>query len=114
MCTGFYMKLLSVFIFDPLNINRSKLCRAYNSEIDNSIAGNTRNITVSHIKNYSGWLQALKELLLNNIIDINPTLAAQSEIIKEETNRIQDLEMKQRRLDDYVNQIHSMMQWADT
>ena len=110
----FEMKLLSVFIFDPLNINRSKLCRAYNSEIDNSIAGNTRNITVSHIKNYSGWLQALKELLLNNIIDINPTLAAQSEIIKEETNRIQDLEMKQRRLDDYVNQIHSMMQWADT
>lgn len=25
----FEMKLLSVFIFDPLNINRNKLCRAY-------------------------------------------------------------------------------------
>ncbi len=110
----FEMKLLSVFVFDPLNINRHKLCRAYNSEIDNSKAGNTRNITVSHIRNYSGWLQALKEMLVNNIIDFNPTLAAQSEIIKEETNRIQDLEAKQRKLDYYVNQIHGMMQWADS
>ena len=110
----FEMKLLSVFVFDPLNINRNKLCRAYNSEIDNSKAGNTRNITASHIKNYSGWLQALKELLLNNIIDFNPTLAAQSEIIKEETNRIQDLDAKQRKLDFYVNQIHSKLQWADS
>ena len=110
----FEMKLLSLFVFDPLNINRSKLCRAYNSEIDNSKAGNTRNITASHIKSYSAWLQALKELLLNNIIDFNPTLAAQSEIIKEETNRIQDLEAKQRKLDFYVNQIHSKLQWADS
>ena len=69
---------------------------------------------MSHIRNYSGWLQALKEMLINNIIDFNPTLAAQSEIIKEETNRIQDLEAKQRKLDYYVNQIHGMMQWADS
>ena len=97
-----------------MNINRYKLCRAYNSEIDNSKAGNARNITVSHMRNYSAWLQALKEMLLNNIIDFNPTLAAQSEIIKEETNRIQDLEAKQRKLDYFVNQIHGMMQWADS
>lgn len=110
----FEIKLLSVFVLDPLNINRYKLCRAYNSEIDNSKAGNARNITVSHMRNYSAWLQALKEMLLNNIIDFNPTLAAQSEIIKEETNRIQDLEAKQRKLDYFVNQIHGMMQWADS
>ena len=51
---------------------------------------------------------------MNNIIEINPTLAAQSEIIKEETQRIQDLETKQRKLDQYVNQIHGMMQWTDS
>ena len=110
----FEIKLLSVFAFDPLNINRYKLTRAYNSEIDRAKAGNSRNILVSHVNSYSTWLQAHKELLLNNIIEINPTLAAQSEIIKEETQRIQDLETKQRKLDQYVNQIHGMMQWTDS
>lgn len=34
-------------------------------------------------------------MLINSIVEINPTLSAQAEIIKEETQRIQDLESRQ-------------------
>ena len=46
-------------------------------------------------------------------MEINPTLSAQAEIIKEETQRIQELESRQRKLDQYVAQIHKMMQWRE-
>ncbi len=107
----FETKLFSVFAIDPLNINRMKLARTYNAEISKSKEGNYRNIFTSHIDSYEGWIENLKELLLNNIVEINPTLSAQAEIIKEETQRIQELESRQRKLDQYVSQIHKMMQW---
>lgn len=107
----FEIKLFSVFAIDPLNINRMKLARTYNSEINRSKEGNYRNIFTSHIDSYVSWLENLKELLLNGIVDINPTLSAQAGIIKEETQRLQELESRQRRLDQYVSQIHKMMQW---
>lgn len=110
----FEMKLFSVFAIDPLNINRRKLARAYNSEIVRSKEGNYRNVYVSHVDSYNKWIRNLVELLVSNIVDINPTLAAQSEIIKEETQRIEDLENRQRKLDQYVNQIHRMMQWCES
>ncbi len=109
----FEMKLFSVFAIDPLNINRIKLARAYNSEISKSKEGNFRNIFTSHVDSYEAWIEELKELLLNNIVEINPTLSAQAEIIKEETQRIQDLLSRQRKLDNYVAQIHKMMQWRN-
>ena len=107
----FETKLFSVFAIDPLNINRMKLARTYNAEISKSKEGNYRNIFTSHIDSYEAWIENLKELLLNNIVEINPTLSAQAEIIKEETQRIQELESRQRKLDQYVSQIHKMMQW---
>ena len=107
----FETKLFSVFAMDPLNINRMKLARTYNAEISKSKEGNYRNIFTSHIDSYEAWIDNLKELLLNNIVEINPTLSAQAEIIKEETQRIQELESRQRKLDQYVSQIHKMMQW---
>ena len=107
----FEIKLFSVFAMDPLNINRMKLARTYNSEISKSKEGNYRNIFTSHIDSYEKWIENLNEMLINSIVEINPTLSAQAEIIKEETQRIQDLESRQRKLDQYVSQIHKMMQW---
>lgn len=109
----FELKLFSVFAIDPLNINRMKLARTYNSEINKAKEGNYRNIFTSHIDSYESWIESLKELLLDNIVEINPTLSAQAEIIKEETQRIQELESRQRKLDNYVSQIHKMMQWRE-
>ena len=107
----FETRLFSVFAIDPLNINRMKLARTYNAEINKAKEGNYRNIFTSHIDNYTTWIENLKDLLLNNIIEINPALSAQAEIIKEETQKIQELESRQRKLDQYVSQIHKMMQW---
>jgi predicted GTPase len=110
----FEMKLFSLFAIDPLNINRYKLAKSYNSEIANAKEGNLRNIYVSHVEKFTGWVQNLTEILLNNIIEINPVLSAQAEIIKEETEKIQELELRQRKLEQYVNQIHKMMLWRDS
>ena len=107
----FETRLFSVFAIDPLNINRMKLERTYNAGINKAKEGNYRNIFTSHIDNYTTWIENLKDLLLNNIIEINPALSAQAEIIKEETQKIQELESRQRKLDQYVSQIHKMMQW---
>lgn len=109
----FEMKLFSVFAIDPLNINRMKLARAYNSEIIKSKEENYKNIYTSHTASYDKWIEELKELILKNIVEMNPTLSAQVEIIKEETQRIQELESRQRKLDHYVDEIHKMMQWRE-
>ena len=66
----FEIKLFSVFAIDPLNINRMKLARTYNSEINRSKEGNYRNIFTSHIDSYVSWLENLKELLLDLSLDL--------------------------------------------
>ena len=109
----FEIKLFSLFAFDPLNLNRHKLARVYNSEIKRSKDNNYRNIYVSHVDAYKAWIESLEEMLLNNIVEINPALAAQTEIIKEETAKIRELEIRQAKLNQYVEQIHKMMDWRN-
>lgn len=109
----FEIKLFSLFAFDPLNLNRHKLARVYNSEIKRSKDNNYRNIYVSHVDAYKAWIESLEEMLLNNIVEINPALSAQTEIIKEETAKIQELDSRQRKLNQYVEQIHKMMEWRE-
>ena len=109
----FEMKLFSIFALDPLNINRFKLARIYNAEIKAAIDGNLRNISIAHMYSFNTWLRDLEEILKSNVIELNPALTAQSQIIKEESDRIQELQMRQEKLNQYVEQIHQMMQWRE-
>ena len=109
----FEMKLFSVLALDPLNINRYKLARSYNSEINRVKVENYRLVYVNHVDRFVKWVQNLVDMLTNNIVEINPTLFAQAEIIKEETAKIQELEFRQRKLEQFVAEIHKMMQWKE-
>ena len=62
---------------------------------------------------FNTWLRDLEEILKSNVIELNPALTAQSQIIKEESDRIQELQMRQEKLNQYVEQIHQMMQWRE-
>ena len=49
--------------------------------------------------------------LLDNIIDINPELAAQNEIINQESKEVEELDNTRIKLEQYVEQIRKMINW---
>ena len=94
-------------------INLEKLRRDYNNKLHSLVQSIYADVRTSHIKSFEEWLQSLQEVLENNIIEYSPVLRNQVELIKEETARIQDLEMKQQKLADYTEQIRRMMAWKE-
>ena len=104
-------RLMAIIISDPLNLNRSKLIKAYNSEISMMEQTHLSSICYSYIESFKEWITSLVANLLKNIIEINPELAAQNEIILQESKVIEELDNTRIKLEQYVEQIKRMINW---
>ena len=104
-------RLMAIIISDPLNLNRGKLIKAYNSEISMMEDAHLASIYGSYISCFREWFHSLVVSLLDNIIDINPELAAQNEIINQESKEIEELDNTRIKLEQYVEQIRKMINW---
>jgi len=94
-------------------LNTEKLRDTYNSKLAEHIESIADDIGASHERSLQRWVESLVSTIIDNIVDFNPSLHNQSNLIKEETAKIAELEMKQKRLQQYTEDIHRMMDWKE-
>jgi len=98
------------------NTNRlsiGKLARKYTVAMDTEVNKVFADFTTSHVGSFTAWMNSLLAIVRDNIVELNPELHNQSEIIAEETARIADLEARMQSLRDYRAQIRQMMAWKE-
>jgi GTPase SAR1 family protein len=90
-----------------------KLTRRYNNEMNQNLNDIYKQFEESHRRSFNTWMNNLLSIIMDNIVEFNPTLHNQSEIIKENTLRIADLESRMAKLNDYDTQVKRMMEWKE-
>ena len=68
-------------------------------------------LKLSHNISFDIWLQQLVNKIRSNIVDYSPKLSEQARKIEEETRMIHDLENTKAILQDYKEQIVSLIKW---
>ena len=69
-----------------------------------------------HIKEYhenvfEKWSEKLKNKIIENIDDLNPSLKQLLKNIGEKEEKIEDIEKKREQLHKYMNQVSNMISW---
>ncbi len=105
------IRLGNLIIGSSVKLNVDKLCNKYNSEVRASARKIYEDASDSFIQSFELWILNLVHTLIENIIDFNPSLAIQSQLIKEEEEHILELENRQKELNKYMEQIRKMMEW---
>lgn len=97
--------------FDRLNID--EIAKACNEELRQNIPAVREAVQNSHTDSFVSWQDALVETVKENIVAYSPILHSQEQIIKEETERIGELEEQQKRLASWSEAIRKMMDWKE-
>lgn len=92
-------------------LNLDKITRRYNSEYAESLAELAEIIKTNFVQSVGRWREKLISLLLQNIVEYNPTLHDQASVITETINKIKELENRQMELARYTEDIKKMMDW---
>ncbi|MDD6488251.1 MAG: dynamin family protein [Clostridia bacterium] len=100
-------------IYETDKVDIDKLTRRYNDEMKNKIADARVKIQDSHTDSFAKWKENLVGTITTKIVDYSPFLHSQAQIIKEETEKILELEAKKKQLSDYTQEIKSMMDWKE-
>lgn len=101
------------FFGDANRLNIDKLARKYNSEMEQQVLEIYQFFESSHASSFDAWMRSLIATIIENIVEFSPQLYEQAEIIREETARIAELESRMIKLNDYTEQIRSMMDWKE-
>lgn len=101
-------------VFGATNkLDTDKLTRRYNDEIKTQVEEIYTSIGKSHKISFNEWMSNLMTIIEENIVEFSPQLHEQSEIIREETARIAELESRMDRLNEYKAQVQQMMDWME-
>ncbi|MBD5149396.1 MAG: hypothetical protein HDT18_03265 [Oscillibacter sp.] len=102
------------FFGDSNRINIDKLTRKYNSEMQAQVSEIYRSFETSHANSFDAWMGSLLATIIENIVEFSPELHKHAEFIREETERIAELESRMIKLNDYTEQIRRMMDWKES
>ncbi len=94
-------------------VNLKKLRDFYNEEISLKINKTYETVKESHKVSFQKWIDDLQETITVNIVEFNPELYSQNELIKEETEKIHELESRQITLNEYRDEIGGKMKWKE-
>lgn len=106
---GIWIMDFRLFDSDTLNVERATA--AFNSKMEELIKTRFEEIARNHSSGFENWLQGLHRELDENIVDYNPTLKNQEEIIQSDTQKILELEAGMHMLERYAEQVRQMMDW---
>lgn len=96
---------------DSRKIDTTKLVNKYNSEINNEIESIKENFSKSHVNSYRDWSSALMNIINDNIVEFSPSLHEKSEMIKDYSRQVKELEDRLILLKEYSCQIKELMSW---
>lgn len=101
----------AIYESDKLNID--KLTKRYNDEMTQKVTEMCRTIQDSHTDSFAKWKENLVGTVTSKIVEYSPLLHSQAQIIREETEKILELEAKQKQLANYTQTIREMMEWKE-
>ena len=94
-------------------INTGRLAASYNSKIMHDIEEMSRDINSSCFASFKEWQEKLLALIEENITIYNPELREITEQIREESERILELQTNQKTITDSFMTIDTMMAWKE-
>ncbi len=106
-------RLWNLVIVESSRLNLGKLRNVYNSEIKRALKEVMVTVKANHEISFKNWLQDLLGQIVGNITDYNPVLHNHVEIIREDTERINDLTEKLVIIELCSNTVSQMLSWRE-
>ena len=98
-------------IGESIKLNLDKLTKTYNNEMKHAVDKISQDIQDYHRANFTLWISKLIETIIENIVDFSPELHEQSELIRMDARKIEELETRESRLIQYTERIKQLMDW---
>lgn len=98
-------------LLDSDRLNVDTTAELFNRSMRESIMRAYEEVAKSHSCDFDVWLTALQTELVDNIVDFNPGLRDQDDLIRTDAQKIAELESGMRMLDSYENQVRQMIGW---
>ena len=111
--TKFLRGTLFSFVSDAERLNIGKLASRYNNSISEEIESMAQMINESCYASFKSWSAALMSVIEENITEYNPQLRDMAMLIKEESDKIIELEEDQRNVTRTFETIKQLMTWKD-
>ena len=99
------------FDTDAERLNIRRLAYRYNERIAKNIASMAQILYDNCYASFKSWMSSLMSLIEQNITEYNPELRDMAEMIREETEKIIELEGDQKTISDTLDTIRQLMEW---
>lgn len=103
--------VLGIMVVESEKLSNKRLASRYNAEIKKSIVEIATRVNESCFLSFKGWLSNLIAIIEENITEYNPELRNMTEMIREETEKINELEENQKTINSSVKAIQDLMSW---
>ena len=94
-------------------LNTKRLASIYNSSMRRNVKEMSERINENCFVSFKEWQSKLQALIEDNIAQYNPELREISEFIREETDRILELQSNQQSITNSMLTIENMMSWKE-
>jgi hypothetical protein len=94
-------------------LDNARLASSYNIKIRKNLGEMTALINTSCLNSFKAWQSNLLAVVEENITIYNPELREISEVIREESERILELQSNQQMISSSLEAIENMMAWKD-
>ena len=98
-------------LIDDEKLNIRKLSRSYNDKIAKTISEIAAEMNSNSYTSFRSWKESLSAIIEENITEYNPQLRDMSDMIREETEKIAELEDDQATISQSLNAIEELMSW---
>lgn len=103
--------LLGIHLINDEKLNIRKLANSYNDRISKAASEMAAEMNKSSYSSFKSWKESLSAVIEENITEYNPQLRDMSDMIKEETEKIAELEDNQSTIQNSLNAIEELMSW---
>ena len=103
--------LLGIHLINDEKLNIRKLANSYNDRISKAASEMAAEMNKSSYSSFKSWKESLSAVIEENITEYNPQLRDMSDMIKEETEKIAELEDNQSTIQNSLNAIEELMAW---
>ena len=98
---------------DVERLNIRRLASKYNERITKNIMSMSQILYENCYASFKAWMSSLMSLIEQNITEFNPELRDMAEMIREETEKIIELEGDQKAISDTLDAIKQLMAWKN-
>lgn len=103
--------IFGVQFFENENLDVKRVASSYNDKIAEAIKDMSDDMNASSYASFRAWKKSFGSVIEENITEYNPQLRDMTDMIKEETEKIAELEENQATIQSSLNSIKGLMSW---